>query len=356
MLSREFGRFLHKFKVSLRAVGDDAFGLLANRLNTYIAYYSLEIRARILTAELMKSLRRRPRKIIKEVLALTHLAFLRDRVQLHFEGAHNSVLDGFLSPEDIASTASLMIAIANHSARLDVADFSKVLTPRIPTPQALEALNLARQEALRLEVSQLISLFGYELIEHPGKAGKTLTLRAPSREFSYVNSLGYIRTQIGSFHGMPVQGSTEAGSQAASLRALARKLVVDFPQVADVVDAGTSSQRIRLKLPIFKDLYEKISNSWFLEDAKSYERLGQEFLTPIPIQSNEEMWLTKNLSVNRFLKMWRILLFWMLIDISVLERLVPSQPDLLLNSLVRMMPDRQLETLLHEFDFARTKK
>jgi hypothetical protein len=351
MPSREFGRFLYTFRGCLSGTRDHCFLALSTRLDTYISYYNFEKRVRHLRTELMLALRQRPRIIIKEVLALTSLGFLRDRMLLRFDGAHNRILDAFRSPEDLAGVASLMIAVANLVSKLDVADFSHPLKEEFPSPETLRTIDIANQENQRLEVAQLVSLFGYELVEHPSNRGLILTLRPPSRDFGYVNTLGYIRTQLGSFHRLPPHGATELGSRVASLRALAKQMVLDIPQIADVVDVGTASQRIRLHLPVFKELYEKIASSWFLEDVTSFERLGQEFLSPIPIYSAEEMYLTKNLTVKRFLSLWRILLFWMLIDISVLEKVVPSQPALLINSLVRIIPDHQLIQLLQDLDF-----
>jgi hypothetical protein len=305
----DFGRFLSRFKDRLATADDEGLLRLRDRLETYGAYCSFETRLRSAGSQARAILRNRPRSVIKGVLALVQVFFLRKKLGFPFGDDFEEVFAEFLGPEELASVASLLVALANEHNPLDSLDFAMPLESAILTDDVRCVIAYGREANLRYETSRLISLFGYQMKQVHDAEPIVFTVRPPWPEFEYASRLGNIRAELGAFRPKDIEDRDKLLSDG-SLATLAERFAADFNNIAEVVDRGTPLQRIRLRFPIIPDLYQKISDTWFYEDMRYQDQLSPDFLVPLRLAGESELRLTDRLTLRAFLRLWRLCNLW----------------------------------------------
>ena len=346
-----FGRFLSKFVVALYDATDEALPLLKNRLETYVAYHRLASGLRGVEAAGAALLRKRPRRVIKALLALTNLFFLREKLGFEFGDQFAEFFAEFRNPEDMATVTSLLVAAANEHHIFDALDFAFPLSEEIIDQEVVTAARYGKDAYLRHETWNLISLFGYRLEVARERGPTVFYLRPPSHEFEYFLRLGMIREELAA---RPfTRADTPFHTSGVSLLAMARMFADHFSEIiSEVVGEETISERLRLHLPVTPEIYQRIASAQFYEDAMVLDRLAQQFLIPLRRNSTEESRLTEDLSLRDFLRIWKPVHFVALVEVSVLERYAKSRPSVIRNSLVLVSREEALKEVLRALDIS----
>jgi hypothetical protein len=343
--SSRFREFLGKLELDARPIEDWSF--LRERLQTYQAYDEL---ARLTGRDKRKIeplLRNRPRNIVKKLLALTHLCFVRQYLEFETPPELADWFDAIGTPEELASVVSLLVVLANQYHPLDSFDLALPDTSDLATAEMYDLVNYGRAAATQHEVGKNISLFGYRL-ELLDVGRRVLYLRPPSSEFEYAMRLGFIRNEIGGQKAI-LEVNSKAGTSRFSLVRAAELFATNYNEcLCEVKDQGTPLRRVRVKLPLIKDLYTRVMDGGFYEEFFDIERFSQEFLVPLRKKNESEIHLTDDIDLVSFIRIWRYFQFCCFIDIFVLRPFAKSDPTLLCNSLVRITKEADLVTMMTE--------
>jgi hypothetical protein len=332
----KFGRFLAHLQAEIDAVKAADWSALQERLPTYEAYRQLTIATSRDEEKMVRLLRSRPRHIIKKVLAVTDLCFLRRHFGFEVSPELSKLYEEFGTAEEMASAASILVAQANSHRPLDSADLGFPVMGNLADQELWAVMRYGHAQSQRLEIGKEISLFGYRLEKIDAGQGPLFYLRPPSVEFEYFLRLGFIRTEIG-MSSVPLDVSKHDPVPELSLMNAAEFFVHRFREhLCELADGGTPLRRVRLKFPLDPELYKFVSDGSFYDDAADSEMLGHEFLFPLQRTSEAELMLTDKLDLRTFLRTWRLLRYMSLVDIAVLRPYARRDPMLFLNSLVRV--------------------
>ncbi len=154
-----FRRFLTHFAVETGVSVSGDWRFLQERLHTYLAYEQLVVATAAKQRTVLRLLRVSPREAIKKVLALTQLRFL-SHIDFPVPSHINEWLNEFGPPEELASIASLLVALANKFRPLDSIDFAFPLTADIASAEMRRLMECGSALHQRYEVAKDISLFG----------------------------------------------------------------------------------------------------------------------------------------------------------------------------------------------------
>jgi hypothetical protein len=345
--TRKFRRFLFQFHAEIGAGEEDDVQLLRHRLESYIAYDQFKT---ALAPSLSKGeavLQQRPRYAIKSTLALTHLHFLREKLHFPFGLDLSEIFDQFDSPEDMASSASILVASANDIQTLDSLDFALPFSEEIVSDEIRSVVTSGNTLSVQLETAQLISLFGYNLSEkEPG----LFYLSPPSTEFEYALRLGLMRAEIGASNISVLEKNQEFPAGASII--FAAKMFVDAlgDKLGKIVGADTLFERIPLNIPIIPTVYQEMIGTTFIEDLQYREVLSQDFLLPLDLES-EEFELTEHLNIRTFHKIWQFFRLMAAVDVLILWQHSESNPRAVLNSLVRVYKEEEMFSLIEGLGF-----
>lgn len=335
-----FGQFLRDLAAEVKLTDHPHWVHLSRRLETYINYWRLVDAISAAEEHVMSILRSKPRFIIKRVLALTHLSFLRHYLQFETPPQLAKLFDELGTPEEVSSIASLLVAAANDYAPLDAFELG------LPTVDLMGSdlhgtMRNGKLLVERFEMAKQISLFAYSLEFTTSHCGPVFYLRPPFAEFEYGLRLGFIRFQFG--RGNLITGDSERELPQVSLRSYAEIFANKLPDhFCEIRDQGTEFRGIRLHLPLGPEPYAAISGSFFFEDAVEQEQLGQEFLIPLKRESEPEPRLTEHLDMKTFLRIWRHWQFLGLVDVSVTRRFVGHDWTIVSNSLLRVLSEEAM--------------
>jgi hypothetical protein len=352
--SDKFHQFLEHLAAEAGMEASEGWSLLENRLRTYLAYDEL-VRATALNQHAaLRSLRTRPREIIKKLLALTHLRFL-SYLEHPVPAAIAEWLDEFGPPEELASIVSLLIAHANETHPLDSIDFALPLTAKIADAEVRVLMEYGRGLHQRYEVSKDISLFGYALqIDTKGQS-PVFYLRPPSAEFEYAMRLGFIRSDIGRTKAHR-DASADASRRPVSILGAAEFFANRLrDRICELKDENTPLSRILIKLPIVPELYKAVLEGGFYEDFAEQEELSLDFLAPLRGQGEPELQLTNALDLGTFLKIWRLLRFLCFVDICAVRSFQNVGEATLYNSVLRVAKEEDLSELVATMGIERGK-
>src|SRR5262249_44403560 len=143
----------------------------------------------------------------------------------------------------------------------------------------------------QFEAAQHISLFGYVLSSTEGKARRVYELRPPSNEFEYSLRLGFIRSELG----RPQVSRRDVVPQI-SLHSLAEAWSKRWKErLYEIREEVPGARRFRLILPIAPELYKRISETEFYEDAIYQEELARDFMLPVAEQGENAIFLSDTL-------------------------------------------------------------
>lgn len=342
MPPNKFGRFLAALQAECAEISDANWQFLSKRLMTYLTYHEFAQRNDADEPQMRELLRSRPRHTIKLVLALTHLAFLRHYFHLHVSAEVGEYLERFGPPEDLASIASLLVALANKQHPLDSLDFAFPATSEILSDAVRKLLDYGRARYRQGEIAENLSLFGYMLVGFQGEGRYVYQLRPPFSEFEYSLRLGFIRSELGQSK-TPVELNKQTSIPELSLLSVAEMLFQKWREnLCEIREEIPSARRVRLHLPAAPGLYKWIAETHFYEDLAYEERLGHDFMIPLRGEGGSKMRLSENLDLATFHRMWRQFQFVSLLDVSALKFYADRDRTVLCNSLLRVMQEEDL--------------
>jgi len=342
--------FLSRLYAEVDRVRAD-WGLLHERLKTYLVFARF---SRILSddeASASALLSKRPRLLLKAALAVANLAFLKEYLKFELPQPLVNRLEVAGPPETIASIVSALLALANHKATLDSFDLGVPFIGNLEDETLWRLLEHGRALIETHEVAQQISLFGYVLDVSQTKSGPVFCLSGPTPEFEYSVRLGYVRGEIHRGPGLPDLKDLPA----MSMTTLAELFLHDFKEkILEVPDEDTEFRRARIVFPILPGLVDLL-NAGFIDDVSEREGLMQEFMYPMRLAEKADRGpfrLTETLTLDAFMKMWRMLRFMSLVDIAAIRTFLKRDYVTFVNSLVRVTKDQETVELLASLGFS----
>jgi hypothetical protein len=114
--------FLSEFGEEVPSNATADWGVLGSRLNTYRTFAHLSERLDHHENAAASLLSRRPRFVLKPILALANLAFLRFYMGFDVPEELDKRLESVGTPEKVASIVSALLALANSKLELDSFD------------------------------------------------------------------------------------------------------------------------------------------------------------------------------------------------------------------------------------------
>jgi hypothetical protein len=200
----------------------------------------------------------------------------------------------------------------------------------------------------RHRIAKEVSLFGYDLQHLMTASGELYLVTPPSPAFDYGLSLGYIRMKIST--GPSVAEETDRSTLFA-LKTLAESIFNGSRnRIAEIRDANTEYRRIRVTLPISPDLYRELAEIEFYDDALRDDHLAQNFLLPLHNPSGEPVMLTPRMTVEEFLRIWRLMQFLSLMDIAAVCYYQQVDSTAARNSVVRVIKADELIEMITALD------
>ena len=342
---KKFGKFLVELGIELAESPDPEWRVLRERIRSYQAYNQLVLAVSDGDRKMLRLLQTRPRRIINEVLALTNLSFLRHYFKYDVPTHLEELLDGLGTPEQVASAASALVALANHYRPLDSLDLGVPAIGDLSTPDLRTLMSYGRILVERHAIAKQISLFGYSLEQWGGPASTIYYVRPPFAAFEYTLRLGYIRAQINRGAWLEIS-KQDVVPQLSLANAAELFLKHSGNRVAELRDGGTPFRRVRLKFPISPELYRTVGELPLFDDVALSESLAQDFLFPISESSDEPIRVTPTMTLDEFWRIWRIIQFFCFTDCAAIRPYVLSDHTAFLNSLVRIAKEEETLELI----------
>lgn len=335
--SKKFTSFLESLRSEVSNSTSNDWLLLSRRLDSYISFRQLAEFVRKSEAGILPMLRIQPRHAIHKVLSLANLAFLHAYFEFEIDPSLRKWFQELGPPEDVASIASILVALANEHRALDSFDLAPPMGSELATPEVRTLMEYGKAKMLCHETAKDISFFGYKLEKAESKSDRVVfCVRPPSLNFEYGRRLGFIRSEIGLSKARFAVNTKEQVSRF-SLSAAAEAFASKYRhQLQDIRDDHTPFRRVRIVYRISSKMFERISQTWFYEDEGDIERSSQEFLTPIASRNGQEIRLTDKLDLKTFVNIYRYFQFLCLVDIHVLRPFATSDRTMLSNSLIRV--------------------
>ncbi len=350
-LRTKMGEFLSTFAKEVSSNTTQNWDSLRTRLNTYRTFARLSALLAYDENEAAAVLSRRPRLVLKRILALANLAFLRSYMGFDLPEELDRRLESAGTPESIASIVSALLALANSKVELDSFDLALPYIRDLEDPSLWALIEHGRALVEVREVAQQISLFGYTLQELRTVSGSVFCVSPPVPELEYSLRLGYIRNEM---HKTPSLAGHE-NEPEMSMMTLAELFVDSFrDRVREVRDVDTPFRRVRTIFPVLPELLEMVTAE-FSDDVLERETLAQEFMYPLRwAEKNGEkpFPLTPTLTLETFMKMWRVSRFMSLVDVATIRPYVKQDYAAFLNSLVRFTKDADTTEFLAALGFA----
>ena len=336
---RKFGIFLTDFEKLISTAQEPDWHILGQRLQTYINYHHLKLATVEHERVVAQALSDSPRHVIKKVLVLVNLSFLRTYFSYKVSDELGAVLDELDEPENAAQIASLLVSVANKRKPLDSIDLGSPAIGDLTESKLRTLLRSGRLLLAQRRVAKEVSLFGYELRRHFTAGRPTFQVLPPFQDFEYGKSLGYVRMEISA--GPAVASDMTHKSTLVALKEAAERIVAGhLEKLAEIRDSDLETRRVLLRLPISDVLNKSITEIVSFEDLMRDDRLAQDFLLPLP--GDDPVALTPKITMQEFLIIWRLVQFWSLIDIETLRHFQRSQPTAARNSVVRVLKEGDL--------------
>ncbi len=337
---------LTQLSVEAGAPDNGGWRFLEARLQTYLAYERLVAATAANESSALRLLGVSPREAIKKVLALTHLRFLS---YMDFNVPTNIAewLKGFGPPEEFATIASLLVALANGQSLLDSIDFAFPLDADIASAEVRDLVEYGKALQQRYEVAKDISLFGYRLeVIEGNRHSRVFNLHPPSPEFEYAIRLGYIRSDLSRSKGLLEAGTVPSGRPVSILGAAEVFATRLRDRISELRDENTPGGRVIVNFPLVPELYRTVLTSGFYEDFLEEENLSLDFIAPLRQRGKPEIQLTENLDLETFVKIWRLMRFLSLVDICAVRSFKDIGPAILFNSVFRVAKEQDLLDLI----------
>lgn len=339
----DFGMFLAKLKAETDGIAEPGWTDLRSRIDTYLTFQILVNTARGAYGDASSLLKAPPRPAVRSILEATELSFRHEYLGTEVPTDFSSLLDELGPPEQIASVASLLIALANDFDRVEALDFAGPDRLSVDTLRSL--MKYGKMLVDQFDIGKDISLFGYSLEMCPAP-GPVFFLRPPFVDFEYYRRLGFIRLEAST--GISRADAARKAPKAISLRGAADRFATRFAKtLAEVRDGDTRWRRVRINFPALKKLYEMVSKHAFFEDFVYTEQLARDFMVPLGTDDGIPQ-VTHALDLETFHGLWRYFLFLSLVDIALVRDASKNDSLMLLNSLVRLGSEEAIVELSRE--------
>jgi hypothetical protein len=240
---RKFGLFLTDFEKLISTAQEPDWHSLGQRLQTYINYHHLNLATVEHERVVAQALSHSPRHVIKKVLVLVNLSFLRTYFSYKVSDELGAVLDELGEPENAAQIASLLVSVANKRKPLDSIDLGSPAIGDLTESKLLTLLRSGRLLLAQRRIAKEVSLFGYELRRHFTAGRTTFQVSPPFQDFEYGKRLGYVRMEIGA--GPAVASDMTHKSTLIALKEAAERIVAGhWEKFAEIRDSDLGSRRV----------------------------------------------------------------------------------------------------------------
>ena len=280
------------------------------------------------------------------MLALANWAFLRRDFDFSDSPELDRFLRAFQGPEEVAAAVSAVIALANQARALEVADFTFPMAGLEMSPACSHLLDHGRRVSRLAEIEKLIAFLGYRLQVLRTGPPVVLGLSAPSKDIEYALRLGFVRAEIGTGSSRLRVAQRESTSPSYSVMAVVETLLDSFQdKLFKIIYPDTPLRRVGFHIPMWSEMFERISNWGFYEDVVMEEKLAQELEIPMRVEGGDDWEVMDGLDLRTFQRTWRILRVLTLLDIAFLRR---HQDDtgVVGNSLSKVISQEGLRDLL----------
>jgi hypothetical protein len=339
-----FGRFLEGLRTEIDDVND--WRRLQERLPTYEAYRQLVIATSQNQDTMIRLLRTRPRHIIKKVLAITDLGFLKHHFGVEILPELAPLYEELGIAEEMASAASFLIVQANHYRPLDSTDLGLPAISNLAEHELWALIRYGYARSQQHDIGKQISLFGYRLEHIHTAQGPVFYVQPPFMEFEYFSRLGFIRAELSTM-AVSLHVNRRDAVPELSFTTAAEFFVNRLgKQLCEIVDQDKPYRRVLVRFPLDPKLYAPLMEGSFYDDAADEELLGRDFLFPLQRASESELMLTDMLDLRTFMQIWRLLRFMALVDIAALKSYARHDPMLFVNSLVRVSTEDNILDLI----------
>jgi hypothetical protein len=341
---KKFGHFLERLQKDCER--EPRWAFLRDRLTTYLAFINLLVETESAVLLIRNEARLPIRFWAKQQLALVELCFLREYFNFEFDETLEAMFAQFESPEACASAVSVVVAMANEIRELDAADFGSPALGNLRTQKLQDILAAGHVLSHVNDMAKYLSGFDYSLEAVAGNSGPVFILSPPSPEFEQSIELGYIRGQMGKGK-VALDISQAAAASPISLNALAEHFAERFKdKLVELPDRDTSFRRVRIKMPLIPRLGEVLGTGHFSDDEAEMRGLAQDFMLPVRIKGAPPLELTNNLNYEEFLRLYRVLRFFCLVNIALCRPYLASDFTTFANSLIRIAPELGLREML----------
>ena len=341
---RKFLTFLERLAQDVQL--ESQWSLLGERISTYRAYAELVEQAKSSLTLLKQAARQPIRHWVKQLFCLVEIAFGRSYFHVDPPPAIHALLDGFSSAEEVASAVSLAVATANEVRPLDAMDISMPTIGTLDAPALRELLHAAQLLFAIKEISHYLCAFSYSLRWEGGNGVAAAIMTPPNPEFERSVQLGFIRGQLGK--GQIAMDMMEMGLGSRPTLADAARHFAQLigKELYEIADPYKPYRRVRLHLPMSPHLVTMLDGGYFADELNAVHGLTQDFLLPLKDEDSSSPSLTGHLNYTSLSRMFRFLRFYAMVNSVVCAPFATSDFTAFQNSLVRIVRDCDLRSLL----------
>lgn len=311
------------------------YSYFEKRFVTYIEFANLCNQLQPLTFELRKDLKNRSPFLVKSALCCSELFFMSTYFGLGETRLPNwliPIIDQVRTPENLASIISYLIWEANRVLPLNPFEFEVPIEDELSNEELGKAVLKAKILYEIKRISKLISCFQYSIQKITYKGKNVYKLVPPFLDFEYYLRLGYIRDELGK----NLTNLSEADPDNPNPFSLNTATKYIAETLFDIVTEWVEEPypRLRVHFPykengqfLFLDL---INNQIYHEEKTLLEIIQNEHL----IIGDHQ--LTENLKISSFVKIFKLLLFFFLLNINSIIAYKHDKKKFSHNSLIRV--------------------
>lgn len=336
-VEKKFYGMLHRLKSCLSEFGDVGPSV-GDRIETYINYCDLTAMTERRIERLRQSLRDRSMVLVKGLLGLCELYFLKEHFRLETPKDHriSHLLEVARTPEDFASVASLLLWKANNISPLNRWECEGPIHDELTSPSFAEVVEDGCILSRLNDVAKVISCFGYRLVRLRGDSGvEVFKVTPPTPEFEYCFRLGNVRDQFN----RQVQYVHAANKFQSPLLGMDVATRHTIEELEDLLTEWVLKPypRVKLKIPCAPDLFEPLLKHVYFDDVQYVERIRDDYLT----EPNSQTLLTDGLTLSDFMKIGKALRFISVLNANAICHYSSKYNKMSFNSLVRVAIEEQ---------------
>lgn len=335
-VERKFYEMLKRIRKSLSEFDSDG-PLIVKRVETYINFCELTMIAAEKIERLKNYLRTRSMSVIKGLLGLAELHFLKEH--LHLEPSTCSEISHLLevskTSEEFAAITSLLLWKANKIVPLRGEEFEGPIHDELLSPSFRETVENGRILNNLNDIGKLLSCFGYHLVKIRSGGAEIFKVIPSTPDFEFFLRLGYIRDEIS----RPVQfveATTEVQSPLLGMD-VATRYMIENSEDLFTEWATYPYPRLKIKLPCHPDMYRSLLGFVYFDDIHYAQRIRDDYL----MEPNSDVPLSGGLNTNDFMKVGKALRFLTLLMANAICHNSDKHGKVSFNSLVRVVIEQQ---------------